>query len=298
MKRAIVTGATGFIGQHLVRELIAGGVDVTALCRRQSLNLDRLPPGVKTVYDIDYLDSADVFYHLAWECDTGLGVVDPALQARNTELTLRALVAANGLGCRKFISVGSVYESFASQIRSHLRTGKNDIEILTKNRTHTMAKQLAFRLGMDFIWCKLCYPIGSGVAPHRMVSRFISDLLAGIKPVFDPGQGLCDMIAVEDVARALQSLGNHKGYGRWEYYIGSGAPKPQYKWLEKIQSILGTGTALSIGEGHDDGLKLDEKCFDLTPLREDTGFEPTFSFEQTVWDVAAWVANAEVLNAS
>ena len=41
MSRALVTGATGFIGSHLVRRLVNDGVDVHVL-RRPSSNFWRL----------------------------------------------------------------------------------------------------------------------------------------------------------------------------------------------------------------------------------------------------------------
>ena len=39
MKKALVTGATGFIGRFLVRELIRQGVEVIAIVREGSKNL-------------------------------------------------------------------------------------------------------------------------------------------------------------------------------------------------------------------------------------------------------------------
>ena len=43
MTRALVTGATGFVGQHLVRHLTNAGIEVTCLVRRTS-DLSRLTP--------------------------------------------------------------------------------------------------------------------------------------------------------------------------------------------------------------------------------------------------------------
>ena len=48
-KKAIVTGATGFIGKFLVRELLSQGVEVLAVVRPNSRNARNLPSGVRAV---------------------------------------------------------------------------------------------------------------------------------------------------------------------------------------------------------------------------------------------------------
>lgn len=42
MKKAIVTGATGFIGKFLVRELVKQNVEVIAVVRRGTKNLNTI----------------------------------------------------------------------------------------------------------------------------------------------------------------------------------------------------------------------------------------------------------------
>lgn len=42
MKKAIVTGATGFIGKFLVRELVKQNVEVIAVVRRGTKNLNTM----------------------------------------------------------------------------------------------------------------------------------------------------------------------------------------------------------------------------------------------------------------
>ena len=42
MRKAIVTGATGFIGRFLVRELVNQGVEVIAIVRSGSHNLESI----------------------------------------------------------------------------------------------------------------------------------------------------------------------------------------------------------------------------------------------------------------
>ena len=64
MSRYLVTGATGFLGRHLIDVLLAGGHDVVALCRKQPSDL----PKAITVELGDIL-SADATVKAAIGCD-------------------------------------------------------------------------------------------------------------------------------------------------------------------------------------------------------------------------------------
>src|SRR5687768_15696088 len=73
MTRALVTGATGFIGPHLVRALCERGVEVTCLRRATSDGTTLAAHGVRFVCgDVLHAetlraaaDGADVVFHLA-----------------------------------------------------------------------------------------------------------------------------------------------------------------------------------------------------------------------------------------
>jgi nucleoside-diphosphate-sugar epimerase len=289
MTRAIVTGATGFVGIHLVSELLSQNVHVTALCRENSPNLHRLPPGVDTVYSIDELPQTDVFYHLAWEGASGPRRGDACLQTRNAEMTLDALLTASRLGCRRFIALGTVYERLAPHIKSSGKSGGADFYILSKEYAHSMSDQLAYKLGIEYSWCTICHPIGRFIKPEQMIAFAVTKLLAGEKPAFGPALTLFDIVAVEDVAQGLYLLGQSEKLTKREYYIGSGFSKPLHTWLEDVRQVLGVHVPIGIGERPDDGLRFDEHWFDITPLIEDTGYTSKVSFAQALFNVKNWV---------
>jgi len=288
MVNAIVTGATGFVGIHLVKELIKNGVSVSAVCRENSANIGRLPDNVKIETDYANLKNADVFYHLAWEDATGPGRANAQIQAKNAQMSFAALEAAHKLSCKKFIAMGTVYEKFAPQIRTAAKFGNADFYILSKDYSHVMLEQLALKLGMGFVWATVCHPIGYLIKPEQMASGFISGLLNGDKLSMGAGNTLYDIVAVEDVAKGLYLLGECK-LNKNEYYIGSSNSKTLFEYWEEIRKILNSDTPVSYGERPDDGLRFEEQWFDTSKLREDTGFEPKISFEQAVKNTADWV---------
>lgn len=69
--KIFITGATGFVGQHVLRRLIDDNHSIVALYRHQSINKRLLHPSIDWVegeldddYQALFLD-VDVFIHLA-----------------------------------------------------------------------------------------------------------------------------------------------------------------------------------------------------------------------------------------
>jgi NAD dependent epimerase/dehydratase len=127
-RRVLVTGADGFIGSHLVEELVASGEQVRALAQYNSFNswgwLETLPPSVRDNIDVitgDIRDAyfvrglvagCDVVYHLAALIAIPYSYVAPdAYVATNVGGTLNILTAAREHGVSKVIhtSTSEVY---------------------------------------------------------------------------------------------------------------------------------------------------------------------------------------------
>jgi nucleoside-diphosphate-sugar epimerase len=286
MKSAIVSGATGFIGTHLVRELVGRGVRVSAFCLKNDPALGRLPPETRVVCDLSNLPEADVFYHLAWAGASGPGRADALAQCENAALTLNALMAAHGAGCKRFVALGTIYERLAGQILEAGRFMGPDFYVLAKDYAHKTACQLAHKLGIGFAWCTVCHPIGRGVKRAQLMASAIAGLLAKKSPPLGPCATLYDIVAVEDIARGLALLGEAAELKRREYYIGSGGPKPLRAWLEEARQALKAETPLGFGEKADDGLRFKKSWFDISPLQEETGYAPQTSFAEAVRNVA------------
>jgi dihydroflavonol-4-reductase len=107
----VVSGATGFLGRHLVRALIGAGHQVRAVVRRESLSLEwegaQLVRG--DVLDPETLEAAcegaDVVYHLAGRVQHK---GEPtALYQLHVEGTRNMLAAAAGAGAQRFVHLSS-----------------------------------------------------------------------------------------------------------------------------------------------------------------------------------------------
>jgi nucleoside-diphosphate-sugar epimerase len=114
--KAFVTGSTGFVGGHLVRELLAHGYEVTALVRTMD-RARRLPPGLQLASgDVTRPDSlrfgmrgAEVVFHVAAWYVVGVGASERERMRRiNVEGTRQVLELAAELGVPKIIYTSTV----------------------------------------------------------------------------------------------------------------------------------------------------------------------------------------------
>ena len=102
--RALVTGAAGFVGRHLVAGLPDAGADVHETDRH--LGLDILDPAGLT--DLFTSIRPEIVYHLAGQADVGGSWTSPVETFRtNAEGTLNVLYAAVQAGVERVVAVAS-----------------------------------------------------------------------------------------------------------------------------------------------------------------------------------------------
>ena len=119
--RCIVTGASGFIGSHLVDALLADGhevlgIDDLSTGRLKNLDAARKSGGFrfleKNIRDLSKTDlplaGCDWFFHLAGRADLVPSIVNPEDYFQvNVEGTFRALQLARELGVKRFLYAAS-----------------------------------------------------------------------------------------------------------------------------------------------------------------------------------------------
>ncbi len=107
--KAVVTGARGFVGPHLVAHLEACGDTVVPLDRRGPMSFDVTDPDA--VHRALHETRPDAVYHLAAMSHVGDSWKSPGVAFRvNAEGTLNMLRGCVDLGIRRVIIVGSAEE--------------------------------------------------------------------------------------------------------------------------------------------------------------------------------------------
>lgn len=120
MKTALITGATSFLGVSLIDTLVNNKVEVYAVVRPNSDNLNRLKSYNVNLIELDIanfselkkldLPAIDAFYHLAWHGTRGDMRDDKKIQSINFQASIHALQTAISCKCKVFIGAGSQAE--------------------------------------------------------------------------------------------------------------------------------------------------------------------------------------------
>lgn len=302
MKKAIVTGATGFIGSWLVKELINQNVFVYAIVRTNSsktkiipysdylciveCDMDKIQQLPKKIKDKEI----DVIYHLAWQGASGKERSDYSIQLNNIHYSLDLLDVCRKMKINRFIPVGTVGENMAQLAIEHKISSENFVYALSKNFYHTLLKVYENSLDTKIIWCTLSGIYGEGDKSNNLINYTIKTLLKGEKAKYTKAEQLFDFLHVSDCVHALYLIGK-KNTNKNEYYIGSGEPRKLKDYLLEIKEIMGNGADLEFGAIPEDGTTYKIEWMNNVDMFKELDFKPEISFKQGIKNVMSFVIN-------
>ena len=222
LKPTLVTGASGFIGWHVARLLLARGERVRALVRGSSvvpdLDVERVTGDLR---DPDSLARAavgcGVVYHVA--ADYRLWSRNPAeLYQSNVDGTRNVLTAARDAGVERF-----VYTSTVGCIGSKDENSPVSLDAMagTYKRSKFIAEAVALefaRSGFPVVIVNPTAPMGDHDFKPTPTGQIILDFLRGAMPAYiDTG---LNVVHVDDVAQGHLLACEHGRVGE-RYILGS-----------------------------------------------------------------------------
>lgn len=292
MKTAIVTGANGFVGGSLTKELLANDYFVYAL-DRESCN-GNLPLENENCHFIscDLADmsslikaipqgEAQIMYHFAWVGSAGPMRADTKIQLQNAQWTVESMRTAKELGCSRFVCAGSImeHETIAAAYTQGNRPGPGYIYGSGKLVAHTMCMSVAAQIGIDLIWPEITNAYGVGEKSPRMINTTIQKCIRGEAPQFTSGTQNYDFVYIDDVARAFRLIGEN-GKPFHEYLIGSSTARPLREFLLEMKSAIAPNLDFNFGDIPFTGIDLPLSRFDCSETEQDTGFRAKISFAE------------------
>ena len=300
MKKAIVSGATGFIGSYLVRELLSHGVSVygigTDITKLEAMNFTGdFRPITADFRVYDSLDrqikdrDIDVFFHMAWGGGFTSALKNYSLQFENAKAACDAVSSAVKIGCRKFVFAGTVNEIEINQFINSERFVPRGtcIYASVKVAADMTSKTMAYLNHMDYCSALIPLPYGAGNASPQLINTVIKNCYEGKPSKLIEGNNQYDIVHISDIARALYLIGE-KGINMRSYYIGHRKLRTFREIVCNIRDVINPDAELRFGE-YQDSLNLDYSYTDLDALYRDTGFECTADFAQTIREQAEYL---------
>lgn len=241
--RILVTGASGFIGQHAVRHLAALGHTVVATGR----NRDKLMRLREQAAQLHVADLADApLTVLLRDCDAvvhSAALSAPwgsarAFQRTNVHATRRLAQAARLAGVERFIHIGSpsIYFRFADQYDLDETFQPPRRWITEYARSKWEAEEALRALGMDAPHTLILRPRAVfGEGDQAILPRLLNVAAQGRFPLVGGGRALIDITHVDNVvhaiALALRAEGGDHGSA---YNITNGEPVRVRELLQKV----------------------------------------------------------------
>ncbi len=303
MKRVIVTGANGFVGSAVIRELIKNDVEVLALCHKipeKKIISDLITykefelSKIEELKDIVINDYYDTFYHFAWAGSAGSDRSNTKLQLQNVQWTIDALNFAKSIGCKRFVCAGSIieYETMRACYTDGNKPGLGYIYGSAKMSAHTMSMSIAANIGIDLIWAEITNAYGAGEISSRLINTTIKKIINKESPQFTSGTQNYDFVYIDDVARAFYLIGKN-GKPFHSYLIGSGNAKPLKEFLLEMKESIAKDVDFIFGDVPFTGVNLDLSIFDTKKTELDTGFKAEISFAEGVKRTYEWLKKVE-----
>ena len=153
--------------------------------------------------------------------------------------------------------------------------------------TGTPQATVRFEKGMRHIWTRILSIYGPYDGENTMVMSTIYKLLNSEKPSCTKGEQMWDFLYSKDAALAMRLLGEKGTDGR-TYCIGSGKARPLKEYIDIIGQNANKNVTIGYGDIPYGPLQVMYLCADITALREDTGFEPRYSFEDGIKETIEW----------
>lgn len=299
--RALVTGASGFVGRYLVPALQSEGYDVLACGGPNDGNYFPIElSDAATMRAALDLSNPDVVFHLAAQTFVPESLSAPeATYDANVLGTARLLEAMRGYGADAgrtprllFVSSAETYgaqppQAFPLTERAPLAPANP--YAASKAAAEMIVLGEARSFGIDAVVVRAFNHIGPGQNDRFVVANFARQLAAiadGAEPLLYVGNldAKRDFLDVRDVVRAYVALAKH-GAANETYNICSGVARSIREVLREL--IVAARVPVEVRDDPERMRPSDVPLFvgDNSKLRAATGWEPEIPFRRSIRDI-------------
>lgn len=249
--RVFVTGASGFVGQHIVPLLVKEKHELLILHRRVTIKSSQHARIITVRGDLNDLIrvkktiirfNPQVCIHLAWEGIPDYGYAISQRNLINSTNFFHFLVTE--CGCRKIVAVGSCWEygKDSGSCREDEPVGHGNYFVWAKRALCDFGLTLAKKENIAFVWLRLFYLYGPGQRSGSLIPTLTQAFKKEEYPEINAPLDANDFVDVADAAQALvKAAGNEVFSGI--YNVGSGVSTPVWRVCELLEQASGKKTA-------------------------------------------------------
>lgn len=308
LKNALITGGSGFVGSHLVEELVKRGVDITVvddLSNGSTDNLKNVLHYVAFIKDdisrsgFDITGNFDAIFHLATH-PRSFSLADPY---RNLEVNAKGMLNILELAKRGgskviYTSNSGIYgePEFLPVDESHPDDPKTPYDA-TKLIGEHLAKIYFKIYGSPCVILRLATVYGERQRVNEklnwrpVVAEFVKRAMAAESPViYGDGDQTRDLIYVKDVVKGL-ILGAESNSANGELMIlSTGRETSINQLLETISEIMG----IHIKPRHEASTPGDIRrmVYSFEKAKRLIGYEPDYTIEMGIRNYVKWYGEA------
>lgn len=217
MKKVLVTGANGYIGRHVVDELVEKGFEVIA----SDLEFDgvnskahrcntEIFSGSKAIFE--ETGSPDICIHLAWR--DGFVHNSPRHMLDLSKHYEFLANMAEG-GCKNISVMGSMHEIGYWEGKVDDSTPCNPLSQygVAKNALRQSILLLAESLGFNVYWLRAYYILGDDMKNHSIFARILQTAQEGrVEFPFTSGKNKYDFIKIEELSKRIVAASTQDKY--------------------------------------------------------------------------------------
>jgi len=293
----LVTGASGFIGAHLVARLLSEGRSVTVLVRSPSVLPTEWRDRVHLVTCDDINEGnlrrrlnapfETVFHLAAYGVMPSHRDVDEMLRVNMMFPAL--LVRLCGEWGARMVMAGT-FSEYRRPMNQDLLSEESPLELgklygSSKAAGGVMASAIANSGGIGFRLLRLFKVYGVGEAPHRLLHALLSGLSRGERVAISAGTQVLDFVYIDDVVEAMLRADVHcsekGGIATWN--VATGRANSVREFCESIAAAMKVSSSL-LGFGAIDVRKDDEPFLVGSPelLCSELGWHPSIGLDEGV----------------
>jgi GDP-4-dehydro-6-deoxy-D-mannose reductase len=308
MEKVLVTGVNGFVGGHLVNELLAQGFEVVGVGREEKLGPE-LAAKVSAYYACDLADYESVkkipFTDVKAVINlAGLAAVGPSFD--NPELYMRINTAVLDTVCKAAVEQGAKNIRILSISSGAIYSPNQSMPLTEESKTAPESspyaaskiamEELSLKYRDEGLDCVVARPFNH-IGPGQMEGFLLPDLYKKVTESHLTGEPLLvgnlttkrDYTDVRDVAKAYVKLISSQELNHGIYNVCTGKSVSGEIILAKLLAELQlTDVNPQVDESQFRPSDTPELFGDNSRLKSDTSWEPQTQLEQTIADYVAW----------